>query len=97
MCCVLKKNQNAPRPSHVILCLDCRRIALIDRCLLKFRDFDWYMPIEFKNFDWYMPIEFRDFDWYMPIEFRDFDWYMPIEFRNFDWYMPIETCPAAHI
>ena len=31
-CCVLKKNQNAPRPSDVILCLDCRRIALIGRC-----------------------------------------------------------------
>ena len=68
VCFVLKKNQNAPRPSDVILCLDCRRIALIGRCLLKFRSFDRYMPTESKNFDWYMPIEFRDFDWYMPIE-----------------------------
>ena len=31
----LKKNQNAPRPSDVILCLDCCRIALIGRCLVK--------------------------------------------------------------
>ena len=35
VCRVLKKNQNAPRPSDVILCLDCRRIALIGRCLVK--------------------------------------------------------------
>ena len=35
--CVLKKNQNAPRPSDVILCLDCRRIALIGTCLLNLR------------------------------------------------------------
>ena len=67
-CCVLKKSQNAHRPSDVILCLDCRRIALIGKCLLKCMDFDWYMPIEFKNFDWYMPIEFRDLYWYMSIE-----------------------------
>ena len=66
VCCVLNKNQNAPRPSDVIFCLDCRRIALIGRCLLKFKDFDWYSNIEFKNFDWYMPMEFRYFDWYMP-------------------------------
>ena len=54
----------------VILCdlLDCRRIALIGTCLVKKRDFSWYMPIEFKDFDWYMPNEFRDFDWYMLIE-----------------------------
>ena len=49
----------ASRRSHpslccVILCLDCRRIALIGRCLVKKKDFDWYMPIEFKDFDWYM-------------------------------------------
>ena len=43
--------------------LDCRRIALIGRCLVKKKkDFNWYMPIEFMDFDWYMPIEFRDFD-----------------------------------
>ena len=48
--------------------LDCRRIALIGRCLVKKHDFDWYMPIENQDFDWYMPIEFRDFNWYMPIE-----------------------------
>ena len=47
----------------VILCLDCRRIALIGRCLVIKKDFDWYMPIECKDFDCYMPIEFRDFDW----------------------------------
>ena len=35
--CVLKKNQNAPRPSDAILCLDCRRIALIGTCLLNLR------------------------------------------------------------
>ena len=37
VCCVLKKNQNAPRPSDAILCLDCRRIALIGTCLLNLR------------------------------------------------------------
>ena len=42
--------------------LDCRRIALIGRCLVKNHYFDWYMPIEFKDFDWYMLIEFKDFD-----------------------------------
>ena len=31
----LKKNQNAPRPSDVVFCLDCHRIALIGRCLVK--------------------------------------------------------------
>ena len=36
---------------------DCRRIALIGRCLVKKKGFDWYMPFEFKDFDWYMPIE----------------------------------------
>ena len=47
--CVLcfKEKSNAHRPSDVILCLDCRRIALIGRCLLKCMDFDWYMPIDF--------------------------------------------------
>ena len=34
--------------------LDCRRIALIGRCLVKKHDFDLYMPIEFKDFDWYL-------------------------------------------
>ena len=58
VCCVLKKNQNAPRPSDVILCLDCRRIALIGTCLLNLRILiGTYMPIEFRDFDWYMPIE----------------------------------------
>ena len=37
VCWVLKKNQNAPRPSDVILCLDCRRIVLIGTCLLNLR------------------------------------------------------------
>ena len=37
VCCLLKKNQNAPRPSDMSLCLDCRRIALIGTCLLKLR------------------------------------------------------------
>ena len=56
--------------SSFVNLLDCGRIALIGRCLVKKKDFDWYMPraIEFKDFDWFKPIEFRDFDWYMPIE-----------------------------
>ena len=54
--------------SSFVNLLDCRRIALIGRCLVKKKDFDCYMPIEFKDFDWYMPIEFRDFDCYMPVE-----------------------------
>ena len=31
--------------------LDCRRIILIGRCLVKKNDVDWHMPIEFKDFD----------------------------------------------
>ena len=64
VCCVLKKNQNAPRPSDVIF----KEKSECTLSGLSSHRFDWYMPIEFKNFDWYMPIEFRDFDWYMPIE-----------------------------
>ena len=35
---------------------DCRRIALIGRCLVKKKDFDWYIPIKFKDFDWYIVV-----------------------------------------
>ena len=68
VCRVLKKNQNAPRPSDVILCLDCRRIALIGRCLVKNKKMIGSCLLKFKDFGWYMRIHFRDFDWYMPIE-----------------------------